>query len=183
MADETPAAEWLPLDSLRAWERNPKRHPEEQIRDLMRSITRFGWGAPILARMNGEVVAGHGRLEAAKRLGLKTVPVRRLNLDPTEASLLALADNRLTEVGTWDDAAVAALLAEAAADGVDVAGLGWTDQEIEKLLGEKEAREKTNPELLGMTYNVMITCRDEQHQAELIERLEQEGEKCRPLML
>ena len=139
MAD-TPAAEWLPLDSLRAWERNPKRHPEEQIRDLMKSITRFGWGSPILARMNGEVVAGHGRLEAARRLGLTTVPVRRLNLDPTEAALLALADNRLTETGAWDEPAVAAILAEASADGVDIASLGWSQSEIDALLASTEPR-------------------------------------------
>jgi DNA modification methylase len=138
---ETPAAEWLPIDALRAWERNPKVHPEAQIKDLMASIKRFGWGAPILARMDGEVIAGHGRLEAARRLGLTRVPVRRLDLDPADAALLALADNRLTETGSWDDDAVARILAEASSGGLDITGLGWGAKEIDALLASVAPRE------------------------------------------
>jgi len=132
-AQET-AAEWVELERLHGWEHNPKRHPDAQVADLMRSIKRFGWGAVILARPNGEIIAGHGRLEAAKRLGLAKVPVRWLNLDPTEAHLLALADNKLTEIGEWDDALVGRILSEAQAEGADLTGLGWDEQEIKKLL-------------------------------------------------
>jgi DNA modification methylase len=138
---ETPAAEWLPIDALRAWERNPKVHPEAQIKDLMASIKRFGWGSPILARMDGEVIAGHGRLEAARRLGLTRVPVRKLDLDPADAALLALADNRLTETGSWDDDAVARILAEASSGGLDITGLGWGAKELDALLASVAPRE------------------------------------------
>jgi ParB-like chromosome segregation protein Spo0J len=140
MAD-TPAAEWLPIDALRAWERNPKIHPEAQIKDLMASIKRFGWGSPILARMDGEVIAGHGRLEAARRLGLTRVPVRKLDLDPADAALLALADNRLTETGSWDDDAVARILAEASSGGLDITGLGWNQKEIDALMADLRVAE------------------------------------------
>ncbi|MEC7552092.1 MAG: DNA methyltransferase, partial [Pseudomonadota bacterium] len=67
-------------------------------------IKRFGFGAPIIARKeDGEIIAGHTRLEAAKHLRLKEVPVRYLDLDPVDAHLLALADNKLGEVAEWDD--------------------------------------------------------------------------------
>jgi len=139
-AQET-AAEWVELERLHGWEHNPKRHPDAQVADLMRSIKRFGWGAVILARPNGEIIAGHGRLEAAKRLGLAKVPVRWLNLDPTEAHLLALADNKLTEIGEWDDALVGRILTEAQAEGADLTGLGWDESELLALMaggGESE---------------------------------------------
>ena len=89
MSTETNAAEWVELERLHGWDKNPKRHPDAQMRDLMKSIKRFGWGAVILARPNGEIIAGHGRMEAAKRLGMPKVPVRFLDLDPAEAHLLA----------------------------------------------------------------------------------------------
>ena len=132
-AQET-AAEWVELERLHGWVKNPKRHPDEQVRDLMRSIKRFGWGAVILARPNGEVIAGHGRLEAAKRLGMERVPVRWLNLDPGEAHLLALADNKLTEIGEWDDALVREILEEAKQEGADITGLGWSEDELAAVL-------------------------------------------------
>jgi DNA modification methylase len=132
-AQET-AAEWVELDRLHGWAKNPKRHPDAQVRDLMRSIKRFGWGAVILARPNGEVIAGHGRLEAAKRLGMERVPVRWLNLDPGEAHLLALADNKLTEVGEWDDALVREILEGAKQEGADITGLGWSEDELSEVL-------------------------------------------------
>ena len=132
-AQET-AAEWVELDRLHGWEKNPKRHPDAQVADLMKSIKRFGWGAVILARPNGEIIAGHGRMEAAKRLGLAKVPVRWLNLDPTEAHLLALADNKLTEIGEWDDALVREILEGAKQEGADLTGLGWSEDELSEVL-------------------------------------------------
>jgi DNA modification methylase len=133
-AAQESAAEWVDLDRLHGWEKNPKRHPDAQVKDLMRSIQRFGWGAVILARPNGEIIAGHGRMEAAKRLGLTRVPVRWLDLDPTEAHLLALADNKLTEIGEWDDALVSEILRSAKDEGAQLDGLGWDESEIDALL-------------------------------------------------
>lgn len=133
-ASDGPAAEWVDLDRLHGWDKNPKKHPDAQVRDLMRSIKRFGWGAVILAQPDGEVIAGHGRMEAAKRLGMPKVPVRWMKLDPAEAHLLALADNRLTEIGEWDDATVRQILEAAKAEGADIGGLGWTDEEMRLIL-------------------------------------------------
>lgn len=130
--------EWVDIDRVRGWDKNPKRHPEAQVKDLVKSIKRFGWGAPLLARPNGELIAGHGRLEAAKQLGLTKVPVRWMNLDPTEAHLLALADNKLTEIGEWDDVLVAEILEAAKLEGADIDGLGWTEGDLAKIMSDLE---------------------------------------------
>lgn len=96
-------AEWVKIDDLKPWDDNP-RNNQIAINKVAQSIKRFGFGAPIIARKeDGEVIAGHTRLEAAKHLKLKEVPVRFLDLDPVDAHLLALADNKLGEVAEWDD--------------------------------------------------------------------------------
>lgn len=96
-------AEWVKIDDLKPWDDNP-RNNQHAIEKVAQSIKRFGFGAPIIARKeDGEVIAGHTRLEAAKHLKLKEVPVRFLDLDPVDAHLLALADNKLGEVAEWDD--------------------------------------------------------------------------------
>lgn len=100
--ENEPAAEWVALDALKPWAKNPRENAKA-IAKIAASIKRFGFGAPIVARKaDGEIIAGHTRYEAAKKLGLDRVPVRYLDLDPADAHLLALADNRLGEFAAWD---------------------------------------------------------------------------------
>jgi hypothetical protein len=81
---------------------------------------------------DGEVIAGHTRLLAAEALGLDRVPVRYVDLDPSEARLLAIADNRLGEIATWDDGLLASILAEYSAE--DAALAGWDAADLDQLL-------------------------------------------------
>jgi hypothetical protein len=134
------AAVWVPAAQLRPWARNPRKN-EAAVAQVADSIRRFGFGAPLLARRaNGEVIAGHTRLKAALALGLEKIPVRYLDLDPADAHLLALADNRLGEIAEWDDSALAGILAELKAEEADLTlGTGFTDAELEALLAEAAA--------------------------------------------
>jgi ParB-like chromosome segregation protein Spo0J len=92
---------------------NPRRHTPEQIRGIARSIEAFGFNAPILVDKANRVVAGHGRLEAAKRLNLAEAPVIRLeHLSEQQAKAYMLADNKLTDRSSWDDRKVAIVLKE-----------------------------------------------------------------------
>ena len=128
------AAEYVDPKSLTPWARNP-RHNDEAVAGVVESIRRFGFASPILARReNREVIAGHTRLKAALSMGLDAVPVRWLDLDAEEAHALALADNKLGEVATWDDAEVAAILGELEKASVPVDGLGWTSEELDAML-------------------------------------------------
>jgi len=105
------AVEMVAIDRLVPWADNP-RDNAAAVAGVAASIERFGFGAPIVARSaNGEVIAGHTRLLAARELGLAVVPVRWLDLSADEAHALALADNKLAEAAEWDGSALEAALA------------------------------------------------------------------------
>lgn len=173
------AAEWVPVSSLLPWAKNPRKNDGEPVKAIMRSIKRFGFGSPLLARReNGEVIAGHTRLKAAIALGLDRVPVRYLDLDPAEAHLLALADNKTAEKSRWDDALVTQILAEYTTE--DAMDAGFTSKDLEKLGGEIDPGDE---EPLGTVFQIIVNCRDEDHQADLLTELEGKGLECRLLML
>src|SRR5436853_5243937 len=133
------AAVWVPINELRPWKENPRRN-EMAVKKVAESIQRFGFGAPLLARTEDkQIIAGHTRLLAAKQLGLTHVPVRVLDLDPADAKLLALADNRLGELAEWDDEALARVLADLRAQGADLADTGFPADDIDRLLAELNA--------------------------------------------
>lgn len=129
------AAVWVEVDKLLPWAQNPRQN-DAAVDEVVASIKRFGFGAPLLARReNGEIIAGHTRLRAALKLQLPKVPVRYLDLDPADAHLLALADNKLGEIAEWDEARLGQLLAELRADGADIlTGTGFDDGEIATLI-------------------------------------------------
>ncbi len=129
--DQEVAAVWVPIGELRAWDKNPRLN-EPAVSKVADSIKRFGFGTPLLARLNGELIAGHTRLKAALKLGLDRVPVRYLDLDPADARLLALADNKLAEIAEWDDALLANLLKDI--DPSDAAIAGFGAKEVAELL-------------------------------------------------
>lgn len=166
-----------------AWDRNPRRN-DGAVDAVAKSIRRFGFGAPVLARAeNREVIAGHTRVRAAAALGMTEVPVRFLDLDPADAHLLAIADNKLGELAEWDTTGVLDILSGSSLD--DAALVGFDGAALEKMAGDVAADDdggNTGPVLGGITYSVVVECRDEQDQASLLGRLELEGRACRPLM-
>ncbi len=104
---------YLPLESIVSDPNNPRLHNSAQINAIARSIEAFGFNAPILVDKANRVVAGHGRLEAAKRLKLAEAPVIRLeHLSEQQARAYMLADNKLTDRSSWDDRKVAIVLKE-----------------------------------------------------------------------
>lgn len=129
------AAVWMPIGDLTPWADNP-RDNAAAVPEVAKSITRFGFASPIIARpIEGgfEIIAGHTRHQAALSLGLDRVPVRVMDLDPTDAKLLALADNKVGEIATWSDG-LGDLLKSLEADGIDLDGLGFGDDELTELL-------------------------------------------------
>lgn len=136
------AAVWVPINRLRPWPGNPRKNAKA-VEEVARAIKRFGWSSPIVAReQDGEVIAGHTRLLAAKQLGLDRVPVRFLSLDAADAHLLALADNKLGEIATWDDDKLAEILAELREQDVDLLdGTGFSEYDVVDLLGDSATDE------------------------------------------
>ena len=127
---------------------NPRTHSKKQIRQIAGSIERFGFNNPVLIDREGGIVAGHGRIEAAKLLGLENVPTIRLE-DLTEAEIRAyvIADNKLAENAGWDRELLAIELQgliELDLD-FDVTITGFEMPEIDILIGELDAVEEEDP--------------------------------------
>ena len=96
--------EAISLSNLRPYNQNPRTHSKKQIRQIAQSIETFGWTNPILIDDEKQVIAGHGRLEAAKLLKLSDAPVIRLSdLSKEQVRAYMIADNRLAELAGWDD--------------------------------------------------------------------------------
>jgi hypothetical protein len=101
---QTPKYEVLPIADLRPYEGNPRKHPARQIRKIEKSLRRFGFLNPIMINAENQILAGHGRLDAARQIGCAEVPVVRVDhLSEDEQRAYRLADNRLAEDGAWDD--------------------------------------------------------------------------------
>ena len=131
---ENAAAVYVDPSTLVPWDKNP-RNNAEAIKQVAKSIERFGFASPIVARQaDGRIIAGHTRHAAALRLGLEDVPVRFLDIDEQKASALALADNKIGEIATWNDDTLGEILAELEQDGFDLDGLGWDEDELSGLL-------------------------------------------------
>jgi DNA modification methylase len=131
-----------PLLALQPAARHARTHSRKQVRQIAASIQRFGFVNPVLVDGDGQVIAGHGRIAAAKLLGLAEVPVIRLDhLTPEQTRAYALADNRLAELAGWDDATLAAELKELSALDLsfDVEITGFDTGDIDRLISTVDA--------------------------------------------
>src|SRR3990167_2076173 len=140
---------YVDIDSLQPFGKNPKKHPESQIKAVAKSIQKFGWTNPILAIIHENknlVIAGHARLEAAKSINLKQVPVIFLDIPYEKAIAYNISDNKLAELAEWDEPLLAEILKNM--DKEIISLTGFEDNEIQRLLDSiKEITEDNPPEL------------------------------------
>jgi DNA modification methylase len=127
--------------SLKPAARNARRHSKKQIRQIADSIERFGFTNPVIVDERGTIVAGHGRVEAAKLIGLAEIPVVRLShLNPAELRAYMLADNKLAEKAGWDRELLAAEIEELSSllpdIGLDIGITGFEPSEIDLLMAD-----------------------------------------------
>src|SRR5260370_22208500 len=123
------------IAEITPYPKNPRRHSDAQIAQIAGSIAQFGFNSPILIDSKGNIIAGHGRYLAALKLGLETVPVIVLDhLSEIEKRAYLLADNKLADLSAWDDETLASELAELRDAEIDLAGLGFSDDELRVLL-------------------------------------------------
>jgi ParB-like chromosome segregation protein Spo0J len=130
--------ELVPIEKLVPNPRNPNQHPQSQVALLAKVIAHQGWRSPVVvSTRSGFIVAGHGRYEAAKVLGLSAVPVDHQDF-ATEADEWAhlVADNRLAELAEADESALKGLLAELKAGDFDLDLAGFDAMAIEALLAD-----------------------------------------------
>lgn len=126
------AMAYRPIESLKPAKRNARTHSRKQIRQIADSIRRFGFTNPVLIDDEGQILAGHGRVAAAKLIGLETVPVVPLgDLSPQERRAYALADNKLALNAGWDQELLGAEFQELIDAGFEVELTGFSLAEID----------------------------------------------------
>ncbi len=131
----TPEIRMVAVASLIPYARNARTHSDEQVAQIAASIAEFGFTNPILTDGERGVIAGHGRLAAARKLELTEVPVIELtHLSAIQKKAYILADNRIAANAGWDDELLGVELAELKDAGFDLELMGFGDEELERLL-------------------------------------------------
>jgi DNA modification methylase len=129
--------ELWPLDRLVPYARNARTHSDEQVAQIAASIAEFGFNNPVLVDTNAGIIAGHGRVLAARKLGIDQVPVVVLDhLSETQKRAYILADNRIGENAGWDDEILRTELTDLKDADLDLALLGFDDDELATLFAE-----------------------------------------------
>jgi len=132
-------AELWPIDDIKPYPANAKKHPPEQIKKLAAAIRKFGWTQPIVVDKDGVIIIGHGRRLAAIELGLTKVPVVvRDDLSPEEVDALRLSDNRVTST-EYDTELLQDEIARLFESGMDLEEIGFDARELEFMTADMDA--------------------------------------------
>lgn len=155
---------------------NNPRNNDGAVEAVAASIKEFGFKVPIIIDNDNVIVAGHTRLKAAQKLGLDKVPcIKADDLTPEQLKAFRLADNKVSELATWD---FDKLEEELEALDMDMSAFGFTFDDDNEEKERKDLSENVNE-----MYQVIIDCEDEEQQAEIFESLKEEGYKCHVLTL
>lgn len=133
--------EWVSVETLIPYAKNARTHSDEQVAQIAGSIKEFGFNNPVLIDKEGSVIAGHGRLMAARKLGMTEVPVVRLeHLTESQRKAYVLADNRIALNSEWDSSMLTLELQDLK-DEIDLSLLGFDADELDALLNPIEETE------------------------------------------
>jgi len=137
----------VPLDELKPNPRNYNKHPEAQIALLAKNIKAVGWRHPItVSNLSGQIVAGHARLEAARRLGLSSAPVNFQDFkDASEEMAVLIADNRLAELAEASMPELKDLLLELDTGALDMELTGFDNKAMEDLMTQFHVPDENKP--------------------------------------
>lgn len=145
--------EYLKISELLTYDRNARTHGEDQIQQLVNSIREYGFTNPVLIDENNVLIAGHGRTEAAKQIGMQEVPAIRLkNLSENQKKALRISDNQLALNAGWDFDLLAAEISDLQDVDFDIDLLGFDNEFLDDLLagnadddleGDQEEQEET----------------------------------------
>ena len=139
--------ELLLVSSLIPYARNSRTHSEEQVTQIAASIREFGFTNPVLIDSSGTIIAGHGRVMAAKKVGLSEVPCLRLqHLSPSQIRAYVIADNKLALNAGWDDEMLKAELLTLQEEGFNTDLTGFSDDELNALLNSEIIEGQTDPD-------------------------------------
>jgi len=127
--------EYRELSGLIPYARNARKHSQNQVSQIAASIKEFGFNSPVLLKDDSTIIAGHGRVMAAEKLGLKKVPCIYLkHLTPTQAKAYGIVDNQLTLNSEWDNELLKLEVLDLKENDVDIDILGFKNEELSQIL-------------------------------------------------
>jgi len=129
--------QYVRTSALKTWKRNP-RDNERAVKAVAESIRRFGFNVPILCDRKMQVISGHARLKAAKRLGMRTVPVIVLGMAQKERWSFSVVENKTAELAEWDMPRLASVVRELKCADTNLSCLGFSKAELDALLHPEE---------------------------------------------
>ena len=174
--------EWRSISTLIPYARNSRTHSDEQIAQIAASIKEFGWTNPILVDGDNGIIAGHGRLSAARKLGHEEVPVIELkDLTETQRKAYIIADNKLALNAGWDDEMLRLELLELKDFGFSLDLTGFVSSELNNLFDENSI-ENLPDEFdgeVGNKWQLLIEYENENQLADAFETFKQQGFQCK----
>lgn len=170
--------EMVPIESIKPYGKNPRQGNVSMIKESLEHNQQYR--AIVVRRATKEILAGNHTWIAARELKWDKILVHWVDVDDDQARKIVLVDNKSNDAAGYDKQLLASLLQEAD----DLIGTGYTQAEIDKMLDQDTPPDDPDPkESMGdLEFRVIVDCRDEEHQADLMGRLEAEGLNCRPLM-
>lgn len=170
--------QYVDTDSLIPYVNNARKHSDDQVSEIAASIKEFGFNNPILIDGKKGIIAGHGRVMAAKKLGLDKVPVIELShLSDAQRRAYILADNRLAEKAEWDFELVQVELEALKEEDFDVSLTGFDIGDIPAPDDMRGGDIEETP--LQSNFGVIVMCSDELEQESIFNRLVEQGFNCR----
>jgi len=139
--------EWVDPGNLVPYEKNPRKHEDDQVDEIVRQISVGGWDVPIVTDENLVIIKGHGRRLAALKMGLEEVPViRRHGLSDEEKIAIRIGDNKVGELSDWDKDLLSFELGTLDRAGFDLSATSLTDLELDELTPAEGLEDEGLPE-------------------------------------
>ena len=175
---------YKPVADLIPYARNSRTHSDAQVAQIAASIKEFGWTNPVLLDGDNGIIAGHGRVMAAQKLGETQVPTIELgHLNPNQKRAYIIADNKLALNAGWDEQMLALEIQDLKDVGYDLELLGFDLNELQSINDEEEPQDTEGlPTDFTDSYEIIVECVGEFEQRKLLEDLTERGFKCKSLL-
>jgi ParB-like chromosome segregation protein Spo0J len=168
----------IEVSKLIPYANNSRTHDDAQIAQLAASIKEFGFRNPILVDGVG-IIAGHGRLMAARKLGLEKVPtIDCSDMTETQKKAYIIADNKLALNSGWDSELLKLEITDLQNTDFDLIKLGFSEMELANLFDELKDVQIDDLDYQA-AFSIVVDCKDEQEQEKIFNELDQKGYKCR----
>ena len=168
------------INELKQYENNSRTHDESQIKQICESIKEYGWTNPVLIDEKGMIIAGHGRVEAGKKLDIKEVPCIVLSgLTEAQKKAYVIADNKMALNAGWNEELLKTELENLKELDFDLELTGFEEKELNSILEEEKEREDLSDNYFEKYEVIIIKCIDEMSMQETYEKLVSEGYECK----